>query len=830
MSRAFLPLVTAERLYDTVIIDGPWPSLPAGAGVGLALDPEWHALTLQTDPTAPAFLLMPAPSKGAFANNIWDVEALKGRLYIGYGDSINNRGPVDIMSYDPLCGELSVEMTGIPEEKVGGWYSPDGNVLYACGEDSQEDWTFGSFYRNTGTGWQKFRTLPKALHVLQLIEFRGRLYAQYRSEGQDPVGRPFVLVSDNGGVSWSYEVVDTLAVRSSRVESLAVVNHAGGSWLYAILLVWPTEAQWYTMRLYRSDGVTWEGVRISDTMGELAPLQLVAFKQWLLVGGEVTDGDQTHRRVYALDGQSQTELTSLRNTSLKAVACDIWNDQLYCLLEETRPSQPLPDFGLYRTPDGLSWERLGAIVLSPGTSPESLGLVHGRLYIGARNSPRQLDDPRNIELSPTPVYTLENASLHWSATTPEGAWYGLQVRSANRLIDLLRQNWVGPDGTEATTYTVSGERLHPRHNGHTYLQIAIRKRSNTIGQLPSVQWVTLQTDHGAMSFAVDEGQGVYAATNAYTVPAEYLSPIFGLRMGIGEGSKLFFQAATPPETAIYFQIRSGATRREVLAKAFVGPDGSTLTFYQNSGEELWPGHRADTYVQYRAVLESQRHTTAPYLHHVALITRSDRLWRFSLQDDMPSVWTAGQPHTVHISALSPNEEKVALQGYVQLSALHAITGEPLPVHPPEICLIEGQGTAEVVLERAVPTRIVVALGDVASYSSVLDVRPGAAASIHVTTDLEEEQANWSPVGQVGQPFSLSLTILDYEGNVAAGYTGTVRCECRRDNPIQAHLPPPYTFMPQDGGKHELSGGVIIDRAGEWNIACFDEEKPHIAGS
>jgi hypothetical protein len=125
----FLPLVAVSRPYGAVIIDGPWTNLPPGAGVGLALDKEWAALTLQSNMTSLAFVLQPDPDKTACPNGVWDLGTCNGRLYLGYGDLVNNRGPVDIVSYDPLSGILHREMLDIPEEQVGGWYITDaGNV------------------------------------------------------------------------------------------------------------------------------------------------------------------------------------------------------------------------------------------------------------------------------------------------------------------------------------------------------------------------------------------------------------------------------------------------------------------------------------------------------------------------------------------------------------------------------------------------------------------------------------------------------------------------------------------------------------------------------
>ena len=75
---------------------------------------------------------------------------------IGYGDQINNQGPVDIVSYDPLCGSLIREIIDVPEEALGFWHtSPDGRTMCVSGLDPKGPHMFGCIYINDGSGWQR---------------------------------------------------------------------------------------------------------------------------------------------------------------------------------------------------------------------------------------------------------------------------------------------------------------------------------------------------------------------------------------------------------------------------------------------------------------------------------------------------------------------------------------------------------------------------------------------------------------------------------------------------------------------------------------------------
>jgi len=119
---------------------------------------------------------------------------------------------------------------------------------------------------------------------------------------------------------------------------------------------------------------------------------------------------------------------------------------------------------------------------------------------------------------------------------------------------------------------------------------------------------------------------------------------------------------------------------------------------------------------------------------------------------------------------------VPVTGKVSLSASDAGRSEPLPLQPTELALCQGAGTVGVSLQLATPTEICAALAGTTTCSQAVRVQPGAAAVISVTARSPSPVPNWSPVGQVGQPFTLTLAVLDRYRNVVPGYTGTVRCE------------------------------------------------------
>ncbi len=816
--------------YGAVIIDGPWDSIPPGAASDLTIDSDWKAITLKTDMTNQKFLLKPDPDKQGFPNTIWDLAGINGRLYCGYGDLLNNRGPVDIVSYDPLSGNLLREMLDIPEEQVGGWSAVASGYSFVGGQDAQESWTFGNFYLNDGFGWQKRRTIYKGLHVMKIVDFKSRLYANYSSDDTSPVPYTFALVSDNQGASWSYEPIDLNPVQYSSVGDIATVIHSTGEFLYAIVYFQPYGSQDYITHLYRFDSNTWEQVSISDTLGTFTPQSLFAFQEKMFVAGYVYNPETGYWRssVYILDGSAQTEVAFLRERSIDFALWDIRNGWIYSVLTEPNSwEDPIPEYIMYRTHDGQTWETVGLLTLLPGARPMSIGFSHSRLYVGASNAGWWDEVPYTYELWPKNVYTIENAILQWNAIVPEESQLTFQVRTAAFYPDLFNKPWVGPDGSENTVFDYSGQALHPQHNGDIYLQVIIYKTPNDNGEIPLVDWVTLDTGNGSFVLAVDKGAGLYTAANS-TNSSEFRSQIFKLQEPINSG-KIFFEEATPNQTSLFFQVRSSLTEEQLLSQGFVGPDGTEASFYTESGESLWGGHDGNTFIQYRAVLTSLDLTQSPFLRKVILVTKSNELDHFSIQINGSTIWGAGESKTITVIAQLQNSLPIPIHGKVSLSARDVGQSTSVPIEPTEFDLSNGTGTVNVTLQRVTPTQICVSLADITSCSSVITVQPGPARSISLATDLQEPHPNWSPVSQIWQPFTLSLTIMDRYHNIVTGYSGTVQCE-RWSWKSEAQLFPSYRFQLSDQGIYELVDGVSISDTGEWNLVCFDRIDSSIAGT
>ena len=794
------------RVKSPVLIHTPSTQYSYGAGPGMTLDAESDALILQSDMTDQIFVLLPSPGKTPRVNGINDLEAFNGRLYIGYGDIDNNFGPVDIVSYDLRTGALRREMLNIPEEEVGGWWIAADGRMYVAGLDAKENWTFGNFYMNDGFGWQKRRTIHWGAHVYQIIDFKGRLYAAYVTGGTIPVNYPFVLVSDNFGATWLREKLADDAVYDAFVTRIVSVTHTTGSFLYAIAILEYLNGE-RVRKFYRSDGVTWEPVAITDPKREVDELEILCtFGDKLLISFDVSTGNDWKRVFWALDGRTQLEVVMpSASHPLKFFQMD--DEWLYCLADQGTPS-----YQLYRTKELKTWELIGHISFPPGVEIGDMCFAGGRLYVGI--DPRMaIETSDSVKLWFRVDAPITDATVYWDVDEPEGTQFKVQVSTTSESFN-LDGPFFGPDGTADTFYTQSGQVLNSIHNGHQNITLNLYQTPNEKNEI-KVRWVRLKNRTNSYTFAVSEGQGLYAAANS-TGSAEYTSPIFKLDAPIS-GGKLFFEGITPDQTKSRFAMRSAKNQKLIASKPFVGPDGVMNTYYQTSGQPLWSGHDGDTIVQYRVLLTSENPVLSPALRKVQLVTRNV-LDHFDIELDTDT-WRAGDFHTVKVAARAADNTLIPVTGAVSLSATNAV-----PIEPGEFMMREGTGVVAVALKKATPTRLKVTLVDVTSSSVEIKVQPGVAASIRLTTDLESPTPNWAPMVKSGTEFSLTMSVQDSYRNIVTGYTGTVECWRWTFDPHE--LLYVHTFEPSDKGVHTFS--TKMTKGG--NLVCFDKKEKHVAGS
>ncbi|RCK78627.1 MAG: fibronectin type III domain protein [Candidatus Ozemobacter sibiricus] len=107
-------------------------------------------------------------------------------------------------------------------------------------------------------------------------------------------------------------------------------------------------------------------------------------------------------------------------------------------------------------------------------------------------------------------------------------------------------------------------------------------------------------------------------------------------------------------------------------------------------------------------------------------------------------------------------------------------------------------------------------------SNPIEIIGGPAYSLQVLTTTNQPES--------GSPFDLTVTALDYFGNVAPAYTGTVQITSTDQHPAR-ELPPPYTFQPSDKGTKTFTNlklitpGVVTLTAADMAVPTLRKDYP-----
>ncbi len=153
-----------------------------------------------------------------YSRNIWDMQLYNGKIYIGAGNSSNigpsiNSGRVSVFSLNPITDKISFEYK-VAEEQVNIFKVYD-DILYIPGHDSTQKWEYGNFYTKYNGTWKKYRTIPNALHVYDLVKKDRTIYVAL---GLNHSGA--IAVSKDNGYNW--EIIKT---KNGRVYSLFILNN-----------------------------------------------------------------------------------------------------------------------------------------------------------------------------------------------------------------------------------------------------------------------------------------------------------------------------------------------------------------------------------------------------------------------------------------------------------------------------------------------------------------------------------------------------------------------------------------------------------------------------
>jgi hypothetical protein len=83
-------------------------------------------------------------------------------------------------------------------------------------------------------------------------------------------------------------------------------------------------------------------------------------------------------------------------------------------------------------------------------------------------------------------------------------------------------------------------------------------------------------------------------------------------------TKLTWNANVPSDTHLRFQLRTARSKKALKSQDFIGPDGTSSTYYTKSPSKIWSGHYSDRWVQYLVLFNLDKFTNSPKLDDITV--------------------------------------------------------------------------------------------------------------------------------------------------------------------------------------------------------------------
>lgn len=335
---------------------------------------------------AASTLTAPAPAQGAtmvadpyrarfpensvadnFARTIWDMHVYQGRIYLGAGDFWNNRGQTAVWSVGDDGATADTRLETVVDEEMVERFVTIGDTLYIPGKDATEGWEYGNFYTKRAGVWEKHRTIPNGVHVLDLAGFGGQLFVNMRDANHGAV-----LASDDGGATWrplpGGKVAGALIPTAAE---LLVFGYNNRLWGYS-------EAG---LKEYR-------GAKLAPRTAADAPMRLATFADgvlyiatflpWFDSPSPLLYLRRPYRGYVALDRLAGEAVPNVRDVQVdEGVA--------YVLAAKRSAAGTTPAYvgQVFSSPDAVTWRKEAEFTVP--APPYSLARMNGRFYVGLGN-------------------------------------------------------------------------------------------------------------------------------------------------------------------------------------------------------------------------------------------------------------------------------------------------------------------------------------------------------------------------------------------------------------------------------------------------------------
>lgn len=468
---------------------------PASAQL-LWTESDWsqgrYAQATDLDPEIEPGLLVPAArlddirflSEPSGFQGLYCMAVYHDTLFIAASDYPYMFDGAEVLSYDGLTGQFAVDYE--PYESGLNIIKQFGDTLYIPGPDSMDPWyTPGSIYTYDGHAWHEHATIDSAVHVADVEVVNGLVFVT--TGHMDLTGG--VWVSDDYGEHF------TRCLTLEPTDEHPIRRFYGAGQFQGRVYVQPDGYPPEGRVLYSSaDGVTWQTHSLPALPEDMHATFLVYGDSLLMTA---------NHKFFIYDG-STWSWSYLPFTGWR------WCRGYHLRLGELYAGGN--SCKVYRWLGDADWEHVADLGLEPQSEEiESIVTYQGRLYVSAVAPAGTL-----VALPHDFGTSLERGYLTWDGHCPSGgAMIRFQIRSGLGPNDLAAADFVGPDGTPVTFYTVPGRRLPALHDGHRFFQYRVEMLAPDQMTMPLLRSVTLGGEGLAPSSVSEE-----IAESGETMPGE----------------------------------------------------------------------------------------------------------------------------------------------------------------------------------------------------------------------------------------------------------------------------------------------------------------------
>jgi hypothetical protein len=320
------------------------------------------------------------------ARSVWCLVAYEGRVYVGYGDWLENRGPIDVWSFAPdrekpslasqygryaFTAGVHPRLVFLKEYRIQehsiDCYRVSGSKLLLPGIDGHREVgpdgaLFGNVYIREKGSWRKLSTLRNVRHVFDAIAWRKYLVAV-----ADAPGSPFL--SEDDGLTWK-----PIAKADGYLDGGHLMPLAGG-----LLILTAEEA----CLCEKPGRLNRRRLEVAPGAGHRELHRVTSFRGGVVYStwdswGRVNA--RTYPLYYLKDARADVRLIEcFKDQVVRNVVVE--GDTLYVLTAKTGMKKFQGE--IFATRDLGEWVRLAAFTVP--AMPNALARLEGAFYVGLAN-------------------------------------------------------------------------------------------------------------------------------------------------------------------------------------------------------------------------------------------------------------------------------------------------------------------------------------------------------------------------------------------------------------------------------------------------------------